>query len=126
MDNKERIFALSEAIGPSGDETGAAAVAKQLLRPYVDSVTQDVNGNVIGIRTAKQRGARCLLLDAHLDEVGMTVSGYDNGFLQFVPIGLDLKIQIHALINDISPCNGFTYKPVSIYIYRIYDIFTGL
>ena len=92
MDNKERIFALSEAIGPSGDETGAAAVAKELLRPYVDSVTQDVNGNVIGIRTAKQRGARCLLLDAHLDEVGMTVSGYDNGFLQFVPIGLDPKI----------------------------------
>ena len=92
MDNKERIFALSSAIGPTGAEQDAAQVAKELLRPYMDSVTGDLNGNVIGIRTAKTRGARCLLLDAHLDEVGMMVRGYDEGFLQFASIGIDPRV----------------------------------
>lgn len=92
MDNKERLFALSAAIGPSGSEQGAAQTARELLRPFMDSVTLDVNGNVLGIRTAKRRGARCVLLDAHLDEVGMTVNGHDEGFLTFVDVGIDARV----------------------------------
>lgn len=92
MDNQERIFALSEAVGLSGCEREAAAVAGELLRPFVDSCTQDVNGNVIGIRTAKKRGARCILLDAHIDEVGLRVTDHDKGFLKFISIGVDARL----------------------------------
>lgn len=92
MNNQERIFALSEAVGTSGAEQAAAKVAAELLRPYMDSVTQDVSGSVVGIRTAKTRGAKCILLDAHLDEVGMLVSDYDRGFLKFTAIGIDQRV----------------------------------
>ena len=92
MDNKDRIFALSEAVGSSGFEHAAAEVARELLRPYMDSVTQDVSGNVIGIRTAKKRGAKCVLLDAHLDEVGLLVTDHDKGFLKFADIGIDPRL----------------------------------
>ena len=92
MNNQERLFALSEAVGPSGDERGAVQVAMELLRPCVDSVTKDINGNLIGIRTAKQRGARCILLDAHMDEVGLLVTGHDRGFLKFTDIGVDARL----------------------------------
>lgn len=92
MDNKERIFALSAAAGTSGREGEAAAVATELLRPYMDSVTQDVSGNVVGIRTARTRGAKCILLDAHLDEVGLIVTDHDKGFLKFTAIGVDKRI----------------------------------
>ena len=92
MDNRERLFALSEAVGLTGSEGEAASVARELLRPFVDAATMDVNGNVIGIRTAREKGARCLLLDAHLDEVGLRVSGYDKGFLKFVDVGVDARL----------------------------------
>ena len=90
--NIERLFALSEAVGPSGFEEGAAKVAMEQLRPFMDSVTKDINGNVLGIRTAKKRGAKCLLLDAHLDEVGLLVTGHDRGFLKFTGIGVDPRL----------------------------------
>lgn len=92
MDTRERIFALSRAVGPSGYEQEAAEQAAALLEPFMDSVTLDINGNVIGIRTSDQPGAKCLLLDAHLDEVGMTVSAHDKGFLQFESIGVDKRL----------------------------------
>lgn len=92
MDLKEMIFTLSEAAGPSGDETGAADAAAELLRPYVDSVTRDVMGNLVGIRCCKKRGAKCVLLDAHLDEVCLRVTGHDRGFLKFTAVGIDPRL----------------------------------
>lgn len=92
MDMKQTIFALSAAVGPTGREGEATKVAAELLRPYVDSVTEDVMGNLIGIRTAKQRNAKCLLLDAHLDEVCMYVTDHSKGFLKFETVGIDPRI----------------------------------
>lgn len=92
MDMIKTIFALSEAVGPTGQESEATETAKELLRPYVDSVTGDVLGNLIGIRTAAKRGAKCILLDAHLDEVCMYVTDHHKGFLKFEAVGIDPRI----------------------------------
>lgn len=92
MDMIKTVFALSEAVGPCGRESEATRLAAELLRPYVDSVTTDVSGNLIGIRTAKQRGAKCILLDAHLDEVCLYVTDHHKGFLKFEAIGVDPRI----------------------------------
>ena len=92
MNMKEALLALSACAGPSGAEQGVYETAKRLLSPYVRSVTRDVSGNLIGIRTAGTRTTDCILLDAHLDEVGMRVSDYDGGLLKFVSIGIDPRI----------------------------------
>ena len=92
MDVKQALFALSACVGPSGAEQGVYETAKNTLLPYVDSVTRDVMGNLIGVRASKASSLGCLLLDAHLDEVGMLVTDHDNGFLKFAAIGIDPRI----------------------------------
>ncbi len=115
MDMIKTIFALSEAVGATGRESEATETAKELLRPYVDSVTGDVLGNLIGIRTAAKRGAKCILLDAHLDEVCMYVTDHHKGFLKFEAVGIDPRIlpglevkictepPIYGVINCLPP-----------------------
>ncbi len=57
------------------------------MERYVDSVSVDSLGNVIGYRPCGKKGAKCLLLDAHLDEIGLVVTGEKDGFLTFSNIG---------------------------------------
>ncbi len=84
MELKESLMALSAAHGPTGREAAAVETAKQLLEPYVDSVTTDQVGNLFGIRACGRFGAPRVLLDAHIDEVCLYVSGAEDGFLTFV------------------------------------------
>ncbi len=113
MNLQDILFALSRAVGPSGAERGAADAAKELLRPYVRSVTRDVMGNLIGIRTAATRGAPCILLDAHLDEVGLIVTGHEEGFLTFTAIGVDPRIlpDLEVLVLTDPPLRGVVSCP---------------
>ena len=53
----------------------------------MDQVRRDRLGNVIGVKYCARRGAPKLLLDAHLDEVGLVVMGHEEGFLCFAPLG---------------------------------------
>ena len=52
MDMKQALFALSACTGPSGAEQGVCETASGILEPFVDSVTRDVMGHLIGIRAA--------------------------------------------------------------------------
>ena len=80
----EQLCALS---GPSGFETKAAAGAMELLRPLVDEVYTTRLGSVVGVRRCGRAGAKKLLLDAHVDEIGIIVTGEEDGFLRFRTLG---------------------------------------
>ncbi|MDE6590568.1 MAG: M42 family peptidase, partial [Oscillospiraceae bacterium] len=58
----------------------------------MDEVWIDRLGDVVGMRCCGKPGAKKLLLDAHLDEVGLTVVGIENGFLRFQGIGVDPRM----------------------------------
>ena len=73
--------------GPSGFERAVAEQAVELMRPYVDEAAVDRFGNAIGVRLCGRPGAKKLLLDAHLDEIGLIVTGVEEGFLRFRTIG---------------------------------------
>ncbi len=92
MELKEMIFALSRSLGPSGCERETAELAQQLLAPYVDRSEIDHLSNVVGYRAAANPGAKTILLDAHLDEVCMLVTGHHKGMLQFVSRGIDPRL----------------------------------
>ncbi len=87
LDIKNALETLCAATAPSGFEGPAADLAAELLRPLVDEVHIDRMGNVVGVRRCGNVGAKRLLLDAHLDEIGLIVTGIEDGFLRFRAIG---------------------------------------
>ncbi len=87
MDIWNALERLTAAAGPSGFERPVAQVARELLAPYVDETWLDRMGNLVGVRRCGREGAKKLLLDAHLDEIGLMVTGHEEGFLRFAAVG---------------------------------------
>ena len=87
MEIRQALERLCSVGAPSGFERPAALAAKELLSPLMDEVWLDRLGNVIGVRRCGRPGAKKLLLDAHLDEIGLMVTGIKDGFLKFTTIG---------------------------------------
>lgn len=87
MELKEMIRVLCEEKGPSGFEGKASEKAAELLRPFVDEVQTDVMGNLIAYRRCGKENAPVVMLDAHMDEIGLMVTGYEKGFLRFQNLG---------------------------------------
>ncbi len=83
----ETLEVLCSLSGPSGFEASVADRAAELMRPVVSEVSIDRFGNVIGVCRCGKANAKRLLLDAHLDEIGLIVTGIEDGFLQFASIG---------------------------------------
>ncbi len=92
METEQRLKRLCAAGAPSGFEGPAVAEARTLLEPLMDEVWVDRLGNLVGVRRCGKPGAKKLLLDAHLDEVGLTVTGMEQGFLRFAAIGVDARM----------------------------------
>ncbi len=86
METKELLQKLSDAIGVSGYEDDVREVIRSMAEPLVDEVEVDTLGNLI----ARKRGKTdtLLMLDAHMDEIGLMVNFIDeSGFIRFAKIG---------------------------------------
>ncbi|MBQ3045389.1 MAG: M20/M25/M40 family metallo-hydrolase [Clostridia bacterium] len=101
MDNYSEISALLEKLcgakGVSGAESDAAAVAAQLLGRYMP-VSVDALGSVTG---TKGEGGVHILLDAHLDQIGLVVTAIDeDGFLKVAKCGgADIRVLAAAEVT---------------------------
>ena len=87
MNYERTLEQLCSLSGPSGFEQPVARAAAELLRPWVEEVTIHPMGSVIGVLPCKKPEAKKLLLDAHLDEIGFLITGYEEGYLTFAPLG---------------------------------------
>ena len=98
MDIIQCLTELSLASGPSGRERGADSVlerAREQMKsltsssgePVFQSVYTDRFGNLIGCRPCGKPNAKRIVLDAHLDEVGLVITGAEEGFLTFRSVG---------------------------------------
>ena len=82
MNLKETLKTLCAPPGVSGIETAASEVARRLLSEYMPNAGIDSFGTVWGV-VKYNDGMPLLLLDAHIDEIGMVVNFIDkNGFLK--------------------------------------------
>lgn len=82
MDIKAALKALTEETGVSGDEFSASRKAAEFLSQYADGISVDDFGNVTGFIKCGRPNAKTLLLDAHIDSVGLIVTYIDDkGFL---------------------------------------------
>ena len=88
MQLEQTLRTLCALPAVSGFEMQAAKAVAELFRPYCDTVDTDKNGNVIGSLSCGKEGAKTVLLDAHLDQIGFLVTEVlDGGFLRFAPVG---------------------------------------
>ncbi len=96
MDIKKTLRILTEQTGVSGDEFSASQKALELLREYAPNAEADAFGNVTATISSGIDGARTLMLDAHIDQIGMIVSYIDNG--GFIKVGacggLDMRMML--------------------------------
>lgn len=109
MDILSIIDKLSEHPSPSGFEHSASKWVKTIFERFVDDCEIDSFGNVYGIRKCGKKDAKCLLLDAHMDEIGLIVTGEKDGFLTFTTLGgVDPRILPAREVTVLSdpPING--------------------
>jgi len=79
---------LSDMGGISGFEGTVAPKIGELLKAYCDDITVDKGGNVVGMIYAEKKDAPTVMIEAHMDGIGLMVKEItDRGFLTFVPIG---------------------------------------
>lgn len=97
MDLKELCFSLCEKAGTSGDERLASQYAKELLNKYMPAEI-DISGSVVG---TTEGGKLHILLDAHIDSIGLVVRNIDEkGFLLVDRIGgMDERILTGAEVT---------------------------
>ncbi|HIU36595.1 MAG TPA: M42 family peptidase [Candidatus Fimenecus excrementigallinarum] len=95
MQTTALLRTLTELTGVSGDERAAGDAVRALLAPYGEVYT-DALGSVVC--TVNPGGARHILLDAHLDQVGLVVLEVtDEGFLRAAPCGgVDRRVLCHS------------------------------
>ncbi len=84
MELKKLCFALASQVGTSGDEKEASLFAKSELDKYMNAEI-DTLGNVLG---SFGNGKLHILLDAHIDQIGLVVRGIDEkGFVLVDRVG---------------------------------------
>jgi len=72
----------------SGREDAMTAFVRDRIRPLVDEVSVDNLGNVVGILKGSQSPDCRLMLQAHMDELGLIVRNItQDGFLQIERVG---------------------------------------
>ena len=70
----ELLTTLCALNGVSGDEDQVRNFIREQAAPYANSMRTDALGNLIVFKKGRKSGGPRLLLCAHMDEVGMTVT----------------------------------------------------
>lgn len=88
MELKELIKTLSDLRGISGFEYRINDKIEKIVKEYADEVYKDALGNVIAVLRCGKENAKSVMIEAHLDEIGLMVTGIDErGFITFTNVG---------------------------------------
>jgi len=79
---------LCNAISVSGDESEVRNIVINEIKQFADDIQIDAMGNVLAVKVGKSKKRLRVMIDAHMDEVGLFVVREDGeGFYQFELIG---------------------------------------
>ena len=88
MANMKLLEQLCTLRGISGDEESVRDFIVAQITPHVERITIDAMGNVIAEKKGAKPAKTKLMLNAHMDEVGLIVTHIDNdGYLKFATVG---------------------------------------
>jgi putative aminopeptidase FrvX len=84
----EQMRDLGEIPSVTGREDEMAEFLTVRMSPLVDEVSRDVLGNVVAVKRGKGRDRLRILLDAHMDQIGLMITHIEeNGILRFTGVG---------------------------------------
>ncbi len=84
----ELLQQLTEAIGVSGREKKVRILIRDLIEEHVDEWHVDTMGNLIALKRGTGASELRVMVDAHMDEVGLMITGADaQGMLKFEKLG---------------------------------------
>lgn len=84
----ELLKQLTEAVGVSGGEKEVRLLIRDLIADHVDEWHVDTMGNLIALKKGTGGSNLRVLVDAHMDEVGLMITEIDSsGLLHFAPVG---------------------------------------
>ena len=114
MQGKALLKELSQSFGISGRERPVREIIIAAVEPLVDEIQVDAMGNIIAVRhgEASLQGDEPpgrLLLTAHMDEIGLIVSGFWQGFLRVHNVGgFDRKTLLgqEVIVHGRKPLHG--------------------
>ena len=93
MDLKKFLTELSGTMSLDGYEYTAIPKLKELFMPYFDDCVETGLGGCVFVKHSTSGEKFRLMLDAHIDEVGMMVKSVeDDGMLTICGVGLDARI----------------------------------
>lgn len=79
---------LSEAIGVSGNEDAVRKLVVDAIKGHVDEFRIDAMGSVTAVKKGSGGNLPRVMLDAHMDEIGFMVTGFDkDGLIHFTNVG---------------------------------------
>ncbi|MBR2916812.1 MAG: M20/M25/M40 family metallo-hydrolase [Clostridia bacterium] len=88
METYEILKALTDKQGVSGFEGDISSFAAEMLFPFCDEVYGNRFKSVIGFKKSQNKNAKKLMIEAHLDQIGLMVSKFKgDGFLEFLAVG---------------------------------------
>jgi len=94
MTYESMLTALLDTMSISGNEDNALSAVRELTGTYFDEITVDKARNILLTRRCGREDAPRLMLDAHMDEIGMMVNDVsEDGFLTVCGVGgMDKKL----------------------------------
>ncbi len=90
VQTEELIQTLTNAVGLSGYESSIHQLIQSRFEPVSDEVRISKVGSVMAWKRSAPAGdspAKRLMLAAHMDEIGLIVSGIEKGFLRVTRVG---------------------------------------
>ncbi len=103
---------LTQAASPSGNEERIRSIIKEEAMPFADEISEDASGNLI---VHKKGEGEKLMLDAHMDEIGIIVTYIEeNGLLRFSNLGgLALNSALSQRVRFLNGTGGSVYKDMN-------------
>ena len=85
---EELVKKLSDMRGVSGFEYSFSRKVSEIFEGFCDECFEDALGNVIAIKKSGRDNALKVMIEGHIDEIGLMVSGIDDkGFLSIACVG---------------------------------------
>lgn len=99
--------------GVSGNESRIADYIIEQIKGFCE-YRIDPLGNIIAFKKGKATAKNKILLDAHMDEVGLIVTAIcDNGLLKFATVGgIDVSVLLAKRVRFANTTGVITFKPI--------------
>ena len=111
---EKQLIKLCELNGVSGREDAIRQYIIDKISGHAE-ITVDPLGNIIAHVKGKNRAVKKVMVDAHMDEVGLIITAIrSDGTLKFCTVGgIDVSVLMarRVIIND-SVCGVISSKPV--------------